>query len=141
MAQETATLKRSTLLVKETEEPEWNFVVSATHLGVVACQNDVGIAFYALTAIAHLNVGVVVDAVDAVALSFVDRVVSPQGVDKESLHDGLLRNLWRIDGIEQIRIVEEHGGRLFGEALIFFVDEVHQAGFFEILQIVHHRGA
>ena len=83
-----------------------------------------GVAFYALAAVAHLNVGVVVDAVDAVALSFVDRVVTPQGVDKESLHDGLLCNLWGIDGIEQVGIVEEHGGRLLGETLVFFVDEV-----------------
>ena len=128
-------------LVEEAEKPEWNFVVTASHFGVVACQNDVGVAFYALAAVAHLNVRVVVDTVDAVALSFVDRVVTPQGVDKESLHDGLLCNLWGIDGIEQVGIVEEHGGRLLGETLVFFVDEVDQTGFFEILQIVHHRGA
>lgn len=128
-------------LVEEAEKPEWNFVVTASHFGVVACQNDVGVAFYALAAVAHLNVRVVVDTVDAVALSFVDRVVTPQGVGKESLHDGLLRNLWRVDGIEQVGIVEEHGGRLLGETLVFFVDEVDQTGFFEILQIVHHRGA
>ena len=77
-------------LVEEAEEPEWDFVVAASHFGVVAREEDVGIALHALAAVAHLDVGVVVDAIESIALSFVDSVVTPEGIDKEGLHDGLL---------------------------------------------------
>ena len=76
--------------IEESEEPEWDLVVAASHFGVVAREVDVGVALDALAAVAHLNVGVVVDAIEAVAFPFVDSVVTPEGIDKETLHDGLL---------------------------------------------------
>ena len=93
--------------IEESEEPEWDFVVAASHFGVVAREEDVGVALHTLAAVAHLDVGVLIDAIEAVALPFVDGVVTPEGIDKETLHDGLLGNLWGVDGIEQIGIVEE----------------------------------
>ena len=116
-------------------------LVAASHFGVVACQVDVGVALHTLAAIAHLDVGVLIDTIEAVALPFVDGVVTPEGIDKETLHDGLLGNLWGVDRIEQIGIVEEDRCGLLGEVFSFFIDKIDQTCFFKILEIVHHRGA
>ena len=37
--------------------------------------------------------------------------------------------------------MEENRRRFFGEAFVFLVNEVDETGFFEILEVVHHRGA
>jgi len=63
--------------IEEAEEPKRNLVVAASHLGVVAGKDDVGVALDALAAVAHVNLDVSVDAVESVAAPLVDGVVAP----------------------------------------------------------------
>ena len=69
--------KAATASIEEAEEPEWDLVVAASHLGVVAGKDDVGVALDALAAVAHVNLDVSVDAVESVAAPLVDGVVAP----------------------------------------------------------------
>ena len=133
--------KAAVCSIEETEEPKGNLVVAASHLGVVAGEDDVGVALDTLAAVADVDFHVSVDAVESVAASFVDGVVAPEGVDEIGLHDVLLGDGRRVDGVDEVRIVEENGRGFLGEALIFLVNEVDETGFFEILEVVHHRGA
>ena len=94
--------------IEEAEEPKRNLVVAASHLGVVAGEDDVGIALDALAAIADVDFDIAVDAVESVAASFADGVVSPEGVDEIGLHDVLLGDGRRVDGVDEIRVVEEN---------------------------------
>ncbi len=127
--------------IEEAEEPKWNLVVAASHLGVVAREDDVGVALDAFAAIAHVNLDVPVDAVESVSTPFVDGVVAPERIDEVGLHDILLGDGRRVDGVDEIRVVEQYGGGFLGEALVFLINKVDESGFFEILEIVHHRGA
>lgn len=63
--------------IEEAEEPKWNLVVAASHLGVVAGEDDVGVALDALAAIADVDFDIAVDAVESVAAPLVDGVVAP----------------------------------------------------------------
>lgn len=125
--------------IEEAEEPKRNLVVAASHLGVVASEDDVGVALDALAAIADVDFDIAVDAVESVPASLVDGVVSPEGVDEIGLHDVLLGDGRRVDGVDEIRIVEENRRGFLGEAFVFFVNKVDESGFFEILEVVHHR--
>lgn len=49
--------------IEEAEEPKRNLVVAASHLGVVAGEDDVGVALDALAAIADVDLDIAVDAV------------------------------------------------------------------------------
>ena len=126
--------------IEEAEEPQWQFVAMG-HLGVVAGKEHVVGGFGAAWSFTHAHFGGVIDFVEAFAALFVDGVVSPKWVDKECLHDELLAHLRVVDGIEQVGVVEHDAGRLFGECFAFAVDHIDEAGFFEILQVVHHCGA
>lgn len=127
--------------IEEAEEPKRNLVVAASHLGVVAGEDDVGVALDALAAIADVDFDIAVDAVESVAASLVDGVVSPEGVDEIGLHDVLLGDGGRVDGVDEIRVVEENRSGFLGESFVFLVNKVDESGFFEILEVVHHRCA
>ena len=109
----------ATTSIEEAEEPKRNLVVAASHLGVVAGEDDVGVALDALAAIADVDFHVSVDAVESVAASFVDGVVSPKGVDEIGLHNVLLGDGGRVDGVDEIRVVEENRRGFLGGSLRF----------------------
>ena len=71
----------ATASIEEAEEPKRNLVVAASHLGVVAGEDDVGVALDTLAAIADVDFDIAVDSVESVAASFADGVVSPEGVE------------------------------------------------------------
>ena len=127
--------------IEEAEEPKRNLVVAASHLGVVAGEDDVGVALDAFAAIADVNLDIAVDAVESVSAPLVDGVVAPEGVDEIGLHDVLLGDGRRVDGVDEIRVVKENRRGFLGETLVFLVNEVDESSFFEILEIVHHGGA
>ena len=101
--------------IEEAEEPKRNLVVAASHLGVVAGKDDVGVALDALAAVAHVNLDVSVDAVESVAAPLVDSVVAPERIDEVGLHDILLGNGRRVDGVDEIRVVKENRRGFLGE--------------------------
>ena len=93
-------------LIKETEEPEGNFV-STSHFGVVTCINRVGRSAETLCAVAHADVGLSVDLVTTWATLLAHLVMAPKGIDKEGLHNELVVHAGRIERIEHVRVVNQ----------------------------------
>ena len=83
-------------LIKESEEPEGNFV-STSHFGVVACINGVGRSAETLCTVAHADVRSAIDLVAPWAALLAYLMVAPEGVDKEGFHDELVVHAGRVE--------------------------------------------
>ena len=96
---------------EESEEPERNFVVGTSEVGIVACHYGSGIRLHTLVAVAYADVDIAVHTIGTFALALVDSMVTPEGVDEEGLHGLLLVDVGAVDGVDEVGVVQEHSAR------------------------------
>ena len=112
-------------------------------LGSVACVDGVGVAARVVggSRVAHSEFQTAVDDVLSFLSAVVDRVVFPEGVDEECLHDVLPVTLYGVDGVHEVGVVHHDLRRLLGKLFADGVEDVDEACVGKILDVVHDRCA
>ncbi len=127
-------------LIKESENPKRNLVAFAD---VALVDGVEGFCFTLQfgAVFSNLELQLFIDEEGAEVSMFVHLMVFPKCVAEEGFqHIVLVEATW-IEAVHEIGVVEKYTCWFFGEFITLSIYHVYQPSFFQIFNVVHHRGA